>query len=585
MRFLDAYEKWAQIQETTAFKAEVDGIEDIDTHHLQLWKTPSPGGEWKQPDLTTYKTVSLCLRAAAMNQGITNLIIPTYPENTNPGKTNVDEATAKRLIIALARKAITIFKHWERSDKLASEGRDLTGVVRAGEGHRTLKVDGGVTEADIHATYRSLAKKNGTVRLGRVEFLSSFGYEAGEKGLNTPKWWPKYQEGQSAGKKVEFDDLQSGQYPTVNDLAVLFLLFLARTGWNQATAAFLNISDEAAWCKRYTEKYTWLYSFKHRSNEWQDTVSITQQRTGAYQIIQSLMNRTEPLREMIRADPSKSDNHVISARSPWISVRAKGDGVDETRVAVELSNSTLVRVLRDVIEEHNELQDSHEKHVPKTLAPGDFRDIFAAFTFKNTEYSMLLTQLALGHKSGVTTFRYLRQRAWTKESEKKKNALFVALIDQIQTHKKIDMTLLRAEMDGITVTQEMIDRLSTYRGYRTYTGMGCTDPKNPPRHIDPTNPRDGSSPCIQGHLCPGCPKGMAFNDSLQHLARRCAELDWLQDTLPLEVFAGSSLADQLLVLRATLKQWPTKEVEQLIANWTTQIANGSHQPIRFSGEH
>lgn len=587
-RFLDAYEKWVQTQEATNFKAEIEGLEDIETHHLQLWKTPSPGGEWKQPHRRVYNEVCSCLRSGVKNLGLPELITPAYPRKATAGKDNVDEATGRRIVIALARAAIEIFKHWDRSDKLAAEGRDLTGMQRTTNrsGKETIQIEGGVNEADLHATYRALVAKRGVVRIGRNDFLMNFGYKNGKNGLiDTPSWWPKYQDGPNAGQNIALEDLQSGQYPFVEDLAVLFLVFLARTGWNPATAEMLDISNEDKWCKQYTEKYMWLFAFKHRANDWQDTVSITQQRTGAYQIIRLLMARTRPLRELIIRNPSLSENHLISERSPWISVRATGNRGGVAGVCVEVGSHAQTTALRKIIEAHNKRQDSPEKHIPLSLVPGDLRDIFGAFAFKNSEYSLFITQMALGHKRGVTIFSYLRRRAWTEESEKKKNALFVALIDQIQTHKKIDMTLLRAQMDGIAVTQEMIDRLDAYRSFRTYTGMGCTDPSHPPRYIDPTNPRDGTSPCAQGHLCPGCSQGKAFNDSLPHLARRCAEVEWLRDTLPLEVYAGSSLVDQLLVLRATLKQWPAKEVDEFVSNWTAQIANGSHKPIRFAGEH
>lgn len=589
-RFLDAYETWAQTQESTTFKAAVDGVEDLDLHHFQLWKTPSPGGEWKQAKMDAYKKVCTCLRQSVRDLGLPPLITPSYPHPQRSDNENVDEATGKRLVNALARAAIEIFKRWERSDKLAAEGRDLTGIRRTrhrlGYGMDTINIEGGVTEADLHATYRSLVAKRGVVRIGRVEFLSIFGYELGQSGeVSNPLWWPRHQIGPDAGLVVAIEELQSGQYPLVEDQAVLFLLFLSRTGWNPATAEMLDISSEDKWCKQYTEKYMWLFAFKHRANDWQDTVSITQHRTGAYQIIKSLMERTQTLRELIKSNPSISKNHLISERSPWIGIMATGKKSDKERVSVGITNAAQSHVLRKVIEAHNKHQDGPDKHIPLNIVPGDFRDIFGAFAFSNTEYSLFMTQTALGHKKGVTTFSYLRRRAWTEESEKKKNALFIALIDQIQTHRKIDMTLLRAQMDGIAVTQEMIDRLDAYRRFRTYTGMGCTDPTHPPKYIDPTNPRDGTSPCAQGHLCPGCSKGKAFNDSLPHLARRCAEVEWLRDTLPLEVYAGSSLVDQLLVLRATLKQWTAKEVGELVAYWATQIATGKHKPIRFTGEH
>lgn len=581
-RFLDAYETWAAMQENTKFQSAVNGVEDITTHHLQLWKTPSPGGEWRQAARDAYKSVCSLIRKIVNSLGLPPLIIPAH-SHPDYAKDNPGDTIGQLLVLALARRAVDIYKHWDRSDLLALKGRDLIDVKRTTNRNKkeTVQIEGGITEADLHATYRSAVRKNGDLPINLRQFLLIFGYGDGLTSVPTlPIWWPFYHDGPNKGRLVYFSDLQWGLYPQAEHTAVLFLLFLARSGWNQATAEMLDISKEENWCKEYAKRHTWLFAFKHRSNDWQETVSITQQRTGAYQIIKTIIARTEPLRRASQLSPSLSENYIISERSPWIYSRTNQP--DQRPVRVEVSSAQLGVVLRLVIKAHNKAQENPDKRIPDNLAPGDLRDIFAAFSLVNSDFSLFVTQMALGHKNSVVTFNYLRRRAWRAESEKKKNTMFVALIDQIETHRVIDLTLLRAQMDGITVTQEMIERLNSYR---TYSGMGCTDPTHPPKHIDPTNPCDGTTSCAQGHLCPGCPKARTFNDSLPHLARRCAELDWLSDTLPLEVFQGSSLADQLLVLRATLKQWPGKEVENLLRHWTTQISNGSHKPIRFAGEH
>lgn len=585
-RFLDAYEIWAVAKGDNKFHTSINGLEDITTHHLQIWKTPSPSGEWKQCNWTKYQSVTQCLREAVVRLGLPTLMVPACARRNSDHRDSPDEATGKLLVKALAKEGIAVFAHWERSDRLAAAGRNLIGVERtpnATKNTTTINVEGGVSEADLHTTYRAAVAANDDLPLGRIQFLALLGYGDGEKQIDNPRWWPRRQEGAIGSDLVKFIDVQSGLYPTAELVTVLFLLFLARTGWNSATAEFLDITDEANWFKEYTNKLVWLFAYKARSKDWQETVAIKNHRTGAYQIIKRLLIRTEPLRRAIERDQSLCANYKIGTRNPWLYQRTTHN--DSAPVRVGLDSTTQNAVLRQVIKSHNARQESAEKHIPLKLAVGDLRDIFAAATLTNFNFSLFLTQLALGHKSSTTTFSYLRRRAWRAESEQKKNALFVALIDQIETHRAIDLTLLRTQMDGITVTQEQIDRLEAYRRYRTYVGTGCSDPTHPPAHIDPANPSDGTTPCAQGHLCAGCPKGRVFNDSLPLLSRRCAELEWLRDTLPLEVFQDSSVADQLLVLRATLKQWPTDEVACHVAHWYAQIASGSHQPIRFSGEH
>lgn len=586
LRFLDAYELWAGAQGTKTFPTSVNGLEGITTHHFQLWKTPSPSGEWQQVGRNAYISVAQCLRDAVGRLGLPPLTIPAYPRSDLGYRDNPEEATGKLLVKALKREAIAIFTHWEHSDRLAAAGRNLIGVERtptATKSDTTINVEGGVSEADLHATYRAAVAANDGLRLTRLQFLSIVGYGDGEAHWHTPIWWPSYQDGPNAGNHIKFIDLQSGLYPTVEQVTILFLLFLSGTGWNPATAESLDITAEVNWCKEYTKKHIWLFAYKPRSQDWQETVAITRQRTGAYQIIKRLLARTEDLHRAIERDPSLCTNSKIGKRSPWLYQRTSQNDTTPIRVGVLTGQQT--HVLRQVIAAHNAQQESAEKHIPITLVTGDLRDIFAAAALANSNFSLFVAQLALGHKSSITTFNYLRRRAWRAESEQKKNAMFVTLIDQIETHRVIDITLLRAQMDGITVTQDQIDRLESFRRYSTYSGLACSDPTNPPAYIDPTNPRDGKTPCAQGHLCPGCPKGRVFNDSLLYLARRCAELEWLRDTLPLEVFQDSSLADQLFVLRATLKQWSPKEVANHVARWSSEIASGTHRPIRFSGEH
>lgn len=587
-RFLDGYERWCDQQNSAGLATKITKLEDITTHHLQMWKTPSPTGEWQQPDWSTYRGATQILSEATNRLGTAHLIVPAHARKDAIDRRDLpEEIIGRALVKALAKDAIRIWALWERSDALAEKGRNFVGESRVplllnghDTGYTTIIVEGGVTEADLHATYRAAIAANDDLPLGKKEFMRVWGYDK----VVTPSWWPRYgTDHRDAGKSVEFADLQAGLYPTADELGVLFLLFLARTGWNQSTAEMLDISNESNWCKEYTKKFVWLFSYKPRAAHWQDTVSFKNHRTGAYQIIKRLMARTDKLRQAIEGDPALCNNFEIAKRSPWLYQRTSQK--DKNPVRVELRSDVLTDILQRVITSYNKQQADSAQHIPTRISPSDLRDIFAAVTYSNSGFSVFLTQLALGHKRISTAFHYLRRRAWRAESEKKKNDMFVALIDQIETHRIVDLTLLRANMDGIMVTETQIARLEAHRKSLTYVGLGCSDPTHPPTFIDPTNPRDGTTPCAQGHLCAGCPKGRVFNDSLPSLGRRCAELESLRDTLPLDVFQNSSLADQLLVTRATLKQWPAKDVDSHVGHWAAKIACGEHRPIRFSGEH
>jgi len=249
-------------------------------------------------------------------------------------------------------------------------------------------------------------------------------------------------------------------------------------------------------------------------------------------------------------------------------------------VLADHSMNQIRAYLKRLVDCFNEGKEASDK-LP-AFKPSDFRDVFADAVHRGGNYSILLTQIALGHKSLATTRRYLRSLAWRRESEGQLNFLVTALFDQIEVHKKIDFTLLRANMDGLKVTQEQINRLEIYRKNRTYSGLGCSDPTNPPEWIDPRNPRDGSEVCKQGHRCPSCPKGRVFEDSLPNIARYAAELEWKQKNYGDIRWYQSTDCLDLEVYRETLKQWPANRVEAELELWRAKLDSGEHEVLIFS---
>jgi hypothetical protein len=586
-RFLDAYENWCKASEICTYSTQIRRLEDIDTHLLQMWKTPSPNGEWKRVERDAYILICMTIKNAIQCAQLPPLIIPLYPRPPYINLKEIpDEKIGKLVVRVLASAARKIFDRWERADSLAASGRNLLSLNKQrpikpdgtpGVGKHTLVVEGGVNEADLHTTYRAAVLANGNLPLSEKEFLRKFVASSTQK----PKWWPQYpSEHPLSNTTFSLKDLRHGLYPESHDMAILLLLFMARSAWNQATVEELDISEENKWCKQYTDKLIWLFSYKPRSNAYQDTVSLVRNCTMPYQIIRQLLTRTAPLRQAMAADYSLCDNPELGQRSPWLFVANYSKNAKIYAGFGKSRGNDLVRTLREEIRAHNR---ANLDQIPESLTPSDLRDIFAGTIFQQ-EFSLLQVQLALGHKSIATTFLYLRRKAWRAESEQKKNTLLVALIDQIETHKVIDLTLLHAQMDGINVTREMIDKLERYRKYMTYSGIACSDPTHPPAFIDGTNPRDGTVSCAQQHLCVLCPKGRVFNDSLPFLARRFAELVWLRDSLPFEVFSESSLPAQLKVMTVTLTQWPSLDVEKYAAHWASLIETGQHLPIRFTGE-
>lgn len=576
-RFIDDYEKWCATEPDGNFSTKIEQLEDIDAHLLLSWKLPAPSEEWEVVSRNTYIPVTALIKLARNYRELPRIIIPAFPKSDPINRREIpNEKVGRQLVRALAKRAKDILNRWDRADMLAAQGRNMLGIeLIKKKGKFTLVVDGGVTEADLHATYRAAVADNGNMPLSGREFLSLWGIVSNVR----PTWWPTYPTGHpEAGRKVSFYDLTHGLYPSGSDVAALMLLFMARTGWNQSTVENLDISADENWFKQYQSKYLYLFAYKPRAGDWMDTVSHVRARTMPYQIVRCLQARTNPLRDVVNINPALCNNAVIARRSPWISWDMKF--TVSKPIWVEPANKTLRKILNEVVRDSNA---TSVIQIPEAIAPSDLRDIFIGAAYMQ-DFSLVLAQLAAGHKSPKTTFSYLRRRAWRAESEVRKNALFTVLIDQIETHRRIDLTLLRAQLDGIQITEEMVTNLERYREYMTYSGVACADPTHPPTFIDGSNPRDGTMMCTQQHQCVLCPKGRVFNDSLPLLARRCAELVWLEENLPMEVVVETTIPYELKVTRATLTQWPLTKVEAQLAHWTQLIQTGDHRPVRFSGE-
>jgi len=582
-RFLDQYETWANSVADIKSHLKIEVVDDLSPHLLLTWQAP-PFAVSTAIGESPYGFVASIIASARAYQRLPAMWIPAIRRKKQGPADVPDEGSGRDLINELVTRFGQVLTRWQRADDLARRGRNLVDLFSNSpptlSSRERAEMLRDCTEADLHATYRAYIAKSGSIPFNFREVLSQLGYSENHRDL--PGWWPEYQaDHPNAGSAVKVDDMLKGLYPSFEDTVITVLLLCGRTGWNQATALALDTSKDANWFCKYSEKLVWMFAYKHRSRDWQDTLSWVKKRTGPYQIVVRFMERVQPLKAAILNDPSTCAMPNLALRSPWIYILPRADARSVVRV-LEPDHSDLKPVLKRVIESYNE---RNPQSPLSKIRPSDLRDVFAGAIYKKSGYSLFLTQVALGHKQSRTTFHYLRSRAFRNESEKSKNQLIVAVFNQIQVHRKLDLTLLRAEMEGYQLTDDDIRRLEEARKNKTYSGMYCSRPANPPAYIDPANPRDGSTICRQGHRCAACPNGRVFNDSFEYLARRCAELEWLKDTTPAALFENSSDSDDLQVLRATLQQWPEGQVQAAIQNWTDQIRSGTHMPIRFAGEH
>ncbi|WP_146038879.1 hypothetical protein [Pseudomonas fluorescens] len=564
-RFLDSFEKNPGDLEVVE---KVDSVARIETIHGLRWQRPTDDS-WNAPRPEKYRSILLILQMSRRSFGLIPLYWPTAKNSDRVRRVDTpSKAEGLIMIRILTRRAHAIWKRWNDADSMAEQGEILLGCSKEELLTRA------VTVADIHATYREVIKITNDPAPIMSEVARIMGLSK-----QLPRWWPKNPPGHPReGKWVNIqNDLLPGLYPTGQDIYCLALLFMARSGWNPTTVFALDCSTDQAWCRPYGEDHVWILSYKGRGSEWQDTVSPVQHSSHCFQIINRLIERTRPLRRKIQFNASRSNLPEVAARSPWLSVK------DSLTIRV-LSDENLPRLrefLSGLIQDHNEL--SSEK-LP-SFRPSDFRDVFAEAAHRGGGYSIFLTQIALGHKNINTTRRYLRSLAWRKESEKDLNNLINTVFDQVEVHRVIDFPLLRARMDGVNVTDEQVSRLVAYRKNRTYSGLGCSTPFSPPESIDPLHPQDGKAICAQGHRCASCPRGVVFKESLHHLAKCLAELEWKRDNVGDVRWYESTDSVDMEVIQATLKQWPETEVFQAVSHWKCKIKTGEHRVLFSAGIH
>lgn len=563
-RYLDVFEMSLFNQN----KLRINSIVQLEMIHGVKWLRPV-SEEYSPADPEVYRVISSIIQVSLNNLGLPPIFWPVA--QNRPGFTRKDTPSIEqgiRLVRILTSEAHMIWKRWERADSLADLGRVIDSNVLSCKRSRN------VTEADLHATFRYLIRKTGNP----LPSLDDFCKFIGLKRSWMPKWWPRHPLGhEREGSPINLEnDLFPGLYPTGADLYCLSNLVMARSGWNATTTFALDCSSPERWFRSYGEGLVWLYSYKERGGNWQDTISPENHAGHSYQIIKRLLDRNAKLKSLISIDPSKCELSEVALRSPWVAAH------DSKNIGVlgEHSMNQMRAYLKQLIEKYNQNRDADNK-LPM-FKPSDFRDVFAEAVHRGGNYSILLTQISLGHKSSSTTRRYLRSIAWRKESEEKLNYLVTELFNQIQVHRKIDLTILRARADGVEITQEQLNRLELYRKNITYSGLSCSDPTNPPEWIDPKNPRDGSQICKQGHRCASCPKGRVFEESLPHIARYTAELEWKRKNFGDARWYQSTDCHDFEVYIETLKQWSDIKVEFYLEFWRKKIDSGEHRVLVFS---
>jgi hypothetical protein len=571
-RYLDARE--AYLAKHAVSLPRVERLYDISGATFDAFLNDGPDNAWKAASINHGKAIRPLIESSLHEADLPLITTSPIPNKRALPKDTASDDEGLSLIRHLRSKAIAILRRWDQADLLASQGRDLGLFATDPQARRALSVQP-TTIADAHATYRGFVDRSGRPNPTAKEFWESIGYSVAKSSQTS--WWPKNQSG-----PVNWVDLEAGLYPTSSDVSIIALLCAARLAWNPSTVLSIDLRK---WSIPFDDRNRWVFAPKMRSGgRFQYGISDARKPSGAFQLISRLISRSMPLREALKRDPSLHRASIAAQRSPFVGINLWSGPGKSFFVADREGEKTLNNWLRVCIDEHNR-QDGAIK--VRHMTCSDFRDVAAAVMFKDSRYSLFVKQLMLGHASQSTTVAYGYRHSSRQESHALVKNVVEDVLEQSKSGVRWDPVMTRAKIEGVVTDQEALDRLRTYRESRTYAGVHCTRPTEPPPRIDPDNPQDGRTLCAQGHLCVArsCPRGVVLRDSLDEICRSVAEYEWRRDRLGAVRWLNSSAEEDLAGLKTALSAWPPVEVSEAIDRWRDRISSGEHLPLMFGGGH
>ena len=226
-----------------------------------------------------------------------------------------------------------------------------------------------------------------------------------------------------------------------------------------------------------------------------------------------------------------------------------------------------------------------ETKVSENISLTDLRDAFISWRYEKSGYSWMDAMLAAGHGNIESLRAYLRKkqhRAFSqKEFSRVTGHMWDAITAQDSPHNREDLTLvIAAKVAGASA--EQIARWQAGKD-RTYVGAGCINISSPPRHISP-NHTDGTLCRIQ--RCTLCPENaILFHDSHVHLAKRIAELRYLQCNMSITSWLASDYPIEMEKTWEALAAYDSDQVSRYVKEWELAIAEKRHFPLIMDGAY
>lgn len=499
-----------------------------------------------------------------------------------PLQTSVPEQAHINLIAKeLTRRVRKMFANWETFDTMVNE---MNGWVLDETQWKPTHSHGRFDERHAHCAYRQACSELKNPVLRRSEFVAWLGLS------NTENYNNPFVGGFSAATTV--------LYPTRQQSTHLLYLFLCKTGWNLETALDIDVDDY--WRPHPTNPaFAIIYATKDRANgEYQRAASELKPKLSAYNLLMSVISRTEPLRNVLKDEltkleklederPGEIDEKALQRinelrrciQSPWLHVVMKED-----KPVSALNNRVIYEAeqrLSTLIAEINACHPEQEK-INTSLTIGDFRDAYISAQYRRSNYSWIVAQLAAGHKSTRSLVTYLRKRQWKAHGEKVVQDFTDAMWTEIRVTNAVDPAILRGLVQRGEITEDQRKRWANHKD-RTRVGTGCKDFKNPPKEVAPEH-STGSGCRVQ--RCTLCRHAVVFDDSMDPLARRLAQLLLIKESVPLPSWHSSSWPLEAEATEKILfENWDKSLVDSRINYWKKAESAGVHLLMEMEGEY
>ncbi|MBE1203685.1 hypothetical protein [Aminobacter carboxidus] len=529
---------------------------------------------------SVYKHIKGLVDAARMTSGSTPLFWPARERDPIVHKDDVDLKAYPRLYNAFKKEAMSIKAMFQEGERLANGGRDPRGL-------RSTRASAAWEQRENHAW---LVRKLTRNTLPSKEDF----YAAGARGLNkannvrtqkhngpeylAPGMTERASEG-IVGKLRWF-------HPSYQDTAVFFWLFLVGTGWNLSTAIGIDISDEKHWWEPHPQKpeFCVLHSFKGRADKHVFIPCLRKPEWHPYRIIEFMIKCTAPLRRTVLQRLADARAKYLSdgmpetaaeivrletmSRSPWLFHVV--NKVGEVGCLHGDDSSHLNEIARLAAQKHGLFEDHPAL---AALVTGDARDAWIGHAYITSGNNILIARLAGQHEDYRSLVHYLRRRRYRAQSEGLVRAFQDVTFGEIESGRVLDATRIRLKLERGEITLEQERRLLDRR-QRTRLGMGCLQPDSPPKNVSPDHV-PGAICRVQ--RCTGCINGIVFEESLDPLTRARAELIYIQRTIPLAAWTGSSFEEEAASLDATLMDFAKESVGESTQLWLNKLLSGELQ--------